>query len=104
VTDKEFKAASSTTAKVKARGGDVELVSILTTGGSLINEDLQKWLKSTYPEKAAMVGVQLMPIYELFDKTNANEKTAYDYLKELIDTYLTVDERMYGTITDKDVQ
>ena len=104
VTDAAFKAASSTTAKVKARGGDVELISILTTGGSLINEDLKKWLLSTAPEKATMVGVQAVPIYELFKGTSDYEDKAYEYLKELIDTYLKVDERMYGTITDKDVQ
>ena len=104
VTDKEFRAANSTTAKVKARGGDVELISILTTGGSLVNEDVKKWLLSTYPEKAAMVGVNTLPIYELFKGTSDDEKEAYKYLKELIDTYLKVDEKMYGTISDKDVQ
>ena len=104
VTDTEFKAANSTTAKVKARGGDVELVSILSTGGSLINEDLKKWLLSTYPEKAAMIGVETLPIYELFKGTSDYEDKAYEYLKELIDTYLKVDEKMYGIIKDKDVQ
>jgi hypothetical protein len=104
VTDTEFKAANSTTAKVKARGGDVELVSILSTGGSLINEDLKKWLLSTYPEKAAMIGVETLPIYELFKGTSTDEQEAYKYLKGLIDTYLKVDEKMYGIIKDKDVQ
>ena len=104
VTDKEFKAASSTTAKVKARGGEVELISILSTGGSLVNEDVKKWLLSTHPEKAAMVGVEAMPIYELFKGTSDDEKEAYKYLKELIDTYLKVDPKMYGTISNKDVQ
>ena len=104
VTDTEFKAANSTTAKVKARGGDVELVSILSTGGSLINEDLKKWLLSTYPEKAAMIGVETLPIYELFKGTSDYEDKAYEYLKGLIDTYLKVDEKMYGIIKDKDVQ
>ena len=104
MTDTEFKAANSTTAKVKARGGDVELVSILSTGGSLINEDLKKWLLSTYPEKAAMIGVETLPIYELFKGTSDYEDKAYEYLKELIDTYLKVDEKMYEIIKDKDVQ
>ena len=104
VSDAAYKAASSTTAKVKARGGDVELISILTTGGSLINEDVKKWLLTTDPEKAAMVGVKTIPIYELFKGTSTDEQDAHKYLKELIDTYLKVDERMYGTISDKDVQ
>lgn len=99
VTDKEFKAATSTTAKVKARGGDVELISILSTGGSLVNEDVKKWLLSTSPEKAAMVGVDTQPIYELFKK-EGDEQPAYTYLKDLIDTYLKVDPSMYGVIKD----
>lgn len=101
VTDAAYKAASSTTAKVKARGGDVELVSILATGGSLVNEDVAKWILTTNPEKAAMVGVDTKPIYMLFkhgDSDSADEKNAYIYLKDLIDTYLKVDEKMYGTI------
>jgi len=101
VTDAAYKAASSTTAKVKARGGDVELVSILATGGSLVNEDVAKWILTTNPEKAAMVGVDTKPIYMLFkhgDADPADEKNAYIYLKDLIDTYLKVDEKMYGTI------
>ena len=101
VTDVAFNAASSTKASVKARGGDVELVSILATGGSLVCEDLSKWLLTTDPEKAAMVGVRALPIYMLFDDSTAgNEKDAYTYLKNLIDTYLTVDEKMYGTLDD----
>ncbi len=104
VTDAAYKAASSTTAKIKARGGDVELISILTTGGSLVNEDVKKWLLTTSPDKAAMVGVNTLPIYELFKGTSDYEDKAYEYLKELIDTNLKVDPRMYGTITDKNVQ
>ena len=104
VTDAAYKAASSTTAKIKARGGDVELISILTTGGSLVNEDVKKWLLTTNPEKAAMVGVETKPIYELFKGTSDYEDKAYEYLKTLIDTYLKVDEKMYGIIKDKDVQ
>ena len=104
VTDAAYKAACSTNAKVKARGGDVELISILATGGSLVNEDVKKWLLTTNPEKAAMVGVETKPIYELFKGTSDYEDKAYEYLKELIDTNLKVDQRMYGTISNKDVK
>ena len=107
VTDAAYKAASSTNAKVKARGGDVELVSILATGGSLVNEDVKTWLLTTQPEKAAMVGVESQPIYVLFrhgDTDPVDEKNAYTYLKNLIDTYLKVDPKMYGTIKDSDVK
>jgi hypothetical protein len=100
VTDAAYKAASSTNAKVKARGGDVELISILSTGGSLVNEDVQKWMLTTHPEKAAMVGVDTQPIYVLFNPKDATEKPVYDDLKTLIDTYLKIDPKMYGTIKD----
>ena len=80
------------------------MISILATGGSLVNEDVKKWLLTTNPEKAAMVGVETKPIYELFKGTSDYEDKAYEYLKELIDTNLKVDQRMYGTISNKDVK
>lgn len=98
VTDAAYKAACSTNAKVKARGGDVELISILATGGSLVNEDVKKWMLTTAPEKAAMVGVETKPIYILFKGTSEDEQAAYTYLQDLIDTYLKVDTSMYGTL------
>ena len=98
VTDAAYKAACSTNAKVKARGGDVELISILATGGSLVNEDVKKWMLTTAPEKAAMVGVETLPIYELFNSKLPGEQAAYTYLKDLIDTCLKVDTSMYGTL------
>ena len=51
-----------------------------------------------------MIGVETLPIYELFKGTSTDEQEAYKYLKGLIDTYLKVDEKMYGIIKDKDVQ
>lgn len=87
VSDSSFNAASATSAQVKARGGDVERVSILSTGGTLNCADLGMWLLSTEPEKAAMVQLNVEPIYRLFNGSVAgDEKNAYDYLVKLIDT------------------
>lgn len=87
VSDSSFNAASATSAQVKARGGDVERVSILSTGGTLNCADLGLWLLSTEPEKAAMVQLNVEPIYRLFKDTGTgDEQTARAYLVNLIDT------------------
>ena len=87
VSDSSFNAASATSAQVKARGGDVERVSILATGGTLNCADLGMWLLSTEPEKAAMVQLNVEPIYRLFKDTGTgDEQTARAYLVKLIDT------------------
>ncbi|MBR2248946.1 MAG: hypothetical protein IJ844_00240 [Prevotella sp.] len=82
-TDSTFDAATSTTASVKARGGDVELVNILTTGGSLLNTQLAAWMLGTEPEKATMTYMEVQPIYMLFQKDD--EKAIYDFLRKLIE-------------------
>jgi hypothetical protein len=87
VSDSSFNAASATSAQVKARGGDVERVSILSTGGTLNCADLGMWLLSTEPEKAAMVQLNVEPIYRLFKDTGTgDEQTARAYLVKLMDT------------------
>jgi UDP-N-acetylglucosamine:LPS N-acetylglucosamine transferase len=98
VTDAQFDAASSTKAKVKARGNDIQLVNILATGGSLNCTDLAQWMLGAEPEKAAMVGMQVHPIYDIFDGTNANsdEGKARAYLKQYIDKSFSLDESKYG--------
>ena len=98
VTDAQFDAASSTKAKVKARGNDIQLVNILATGGSLNCTDLAQWMLGAEPKKAAMVGMQVHPIYDIFDGTNVNsdEGKARAYLKEYIDKDFSLDENKYG--------
>ena len=88
VKDSTFSAASATVAQVKARGGDVERVSILATGGTLNCADLAIWLLSTEPEKATMTEMLVEPIYRLFKDSGgtAEEAAAYTYLKDQIDT------------------
>jgi len=99
-TDSVFKASSSTTARVKARGGNVELVNILTTGGSLYCDDLAKWLLGTEAAKATMTGVTIQPIYDIFDDTdvNSDEGKARAYLKQIIDANFSLDPTHYGNI------
>jgi len=101
VTDSVFNAATSTTAKVKARGGDVERVNILTTGGSLLCEDLAAWLLGTEPEKAVMVGIITQPIYFLFDIKDPDELAVYEYLKDYIDTNYKINDPSFGVLKDE---
>ena len=99
VTDVELKASSSTKAQVKARGGDVERVNILTTGGSLESTELATWLLGTEAEKAVMVGIANVPIYTLFNDSGTattDEKNARAYLQDYVDKYFTLDPSNYG--------
>ena len=97
-TDDQFKAASSTKAKVKARGNDVQLVNILATGGSLNVTDLAQWMLGAEPEKATMVGMQVHPIYDIFDgsKADSDEAKARAFLKEYIDESYPLEQNKYG--------
>ena len=97
-TDDQFKAASSTKAKVKARGNDVQLVNILATGGSLNCDDLAKWMLGAEPEKATMTGMQVHPIYDIFDgsKADSDEAKARAFLKEYIDESYPLEQNKYG--------
>ena len=97
VTDSVYHASSTTKADVKARGGEIERVNILTTGGQLLRDDLATWLLATEPEKAAMVGINTVPIYVLFkDDEDGDEKNAHDYLQKLIDAHYSLDSSRYG--------
>jgi hypothetical protein len=97
VTDAQFDAASSTKAKVKARGNDVQLVNILATGGSLNCTDLAQWMLGAEPEKAAMVGMQVHPIYDIFKAdADSDEGKARAYLIKYIDKNFPLDENKYG--------
>ena len=87
-TDSTFNAATSTTANVKARGGNVERVNILTTGGTLLNTDLAAWMLGTEPEKATMTYMEVQPIHILFQKDNND---IYNYLRDLIEKKYNMD-------------
>ena len=105
VTDAQFNAASSTQAKVKARGNDIQLVNILATGGSLNCTDLAQWMLGAEPEKAAMVGMQVHPIYDIFDGSvvGSDEANARAFLVGYIDKSFPLDESKYGNELEIDL-
>lgn len=73
----------NTTAKLSVRGGDVEMVSILTHGGSLNNDSVAKWQMGCKPRKAVLVDMNLMPIYVLIPDLETRQ-----HLKNYFDTVL----------------
>ena len=105
-TNDQFDAASTTKAKVKARGNDIQLVNILATGGSLNCTDLAKWMLGAEPEKASMVGMQVHPIYDIFDGSSTateDERNARTFLKEYIDKNYSLDQNKYGNELEIDL-
>ncbi|MGG6547029.1 UNVERIFIED_CONTAM: MAC/perforin domain-containing protein, partial [Prevotella sp. 15_C9] len=61
-----------TEAKVNIRGGNVNEVCILATGGVLENEQVLSWQQSVEPSTAVMIDMKLVPIYLLI-----NDQTAH---------------------------
>ena len=104
-TNDQFDAATSTKAKVKARGNDVEKVNILATGGSLNTTTLAEWMLGHEPEKASMVGMQVHPIYDIFDgkKPDSDEGKARAFLVEYIDKNYPLDQNKYGNQLEIDL-
>lgn len=78
-TDDQKKKMQNTNAKATVKGGDVNIVSILATGGSLSNDSVLMWQQSVTPEKAVMVDMVLVPIYELF-QNGAAKKALKEYV------------------------
>lgn len=81
----ENKAISSMDAKVIIKGGDVNKISILTTGGTLKDSLVTEWQQSIEPAKAVMIDMKLVPIYELISNAKA-----HDTLKAYIEEYAAV--------------
>lgn len=57
--------ANSTQAKVNVRGGEVMLISILASGGTLEGGEVSKWQMSCTPEMATLIDMKLIPIYSV---------------------------------------
>ena len=74
---------SKTTATVKVRGGDVSLVNVLVTGGSLNDSDVTAWQNSCRPTLAVMVDMALVPIYVLIDDDYARDVLAAYFNEKL---------------------
>lgn len=77
-----------TEAKVNIRGGNVNEVCILATGGVLENEQVLSWQQSVEPSTAVMIDMKLVPIYLLI-----NDQTAHDALKAYVDKEGSLDKK-----------
>lgn len=83
--DQAKKIAEQTEAKINIRGGNVNQVCILATGGTLDNTEVKAWQLSVTPMTAVMIDMKLIPIYVLFD-----DNEAYQALKSYIDKEASV--------------
>lgn len=86
-SEDEKKVMENTEAKVTIRGGDVNEVCILATGGVLKNEQVLSWQQSVQPASAVMIDMKLVPIYLLID-----DVVAHDVLKDYVDREASLDK------------
>ena len=86
-TQDEKKLRDKTEAKVNIRGGNVNEVCILATGGVLENGQVLSWQQSVEPATAVMIDMKLVPIYQLI-----NDPTAHDALKAYVDKEGSLDK------------
>lgn len=86
------KAASSTEAQVKVRGGQIGMVNILVSGGELPASTVAEWQLTIKPNNSTMVDINILPIYRLFDPTDADEAAAMEALRKFIDAHYSLKE------------
>lgn len=84
------KAASSTEAQVKVRGGQIGMVNILVSGGELPASTVAEWQLTVVPNNSTMVDIHILPIYRLFDPTDADEAAAMGALRNFIDAHYSL--------------
>lgn len=84
------KAASSTEAQVKVRGGQIGMVNILVSGGELPASTVAEWQLTIRPNNSTMVDINILPIYRLFDSSNADEAAAMEALRNFIDAHYSL--------------
>lgn len=83
MTDSEKQLFSQTESKLAVRGGDVSLVSILVTGGSLSNQQVAAWQMSCRPRQAVLVDMNLLPIHYLIIDEESRQ-VMQNYLTKLL--------------------
>lgn len=83
MTDSEKKLFSKTESKLAVRGGNVSLVSILVTGGSLSDQQVAAWQMSCSPRQAVLVDINLLPIYYLIIDEESRQMMQ-NYLTKLL--------------------
>ncbi len=77
-----------TEAKVNIRGGNVNEICILATGGVLENKQVLSWQQSVAPSTAVMIDMKLVPIYLLI-----NDPTAHEALKAYVDKEASLENK-----------
>jgi hypothetical protein len=65
--DAAMRCNRSSESHVTARGGNVALVTALTTGqqATIDQQTLRKWQSTVTPQDAALIDIRLVPIYEV---------------------------------------
>lgn len=79
----EKEVESSTESKVNVRGGEVMLISIISSGGTLSDGQVQKWQMSCKPELATLIDMKLIPIYSIISDVNA-QRAVRNYILKTI--------------------
>lgn len=62
------------------RGGNVQLVSVLSSGGSVSDQTFHEWQLSVTPETAVMINMKIIPIYSVLV-----DQLSHDVLQEYIE-------------------
>ena len=83
MTDSEKQLFSQTETKLAVRGGDVSLVSILVTGGSLSDQQVATWQMSCRPRQAVLGDMNLLPIHYLIIDEESR-RLMQNYLTKLL--------------------
>ena len=78
-------------ALLRACADERKIDLILTTGGTLENEDLLAWQQSIEPKSAVMIDMKLVPIYLLI-----SDQAAKTYLQSYLESIATVPPKLPG--------
>lgn len=81
--ENDYEKVKNVEAKINVRGGDVSQVSILSTGGTLSNEDLQKWQQSIAPTTAVMIDMKLVDLSILLTPDSKAKEYLRAYLEKV---------------------
>ena len=86
--DAAMKCSRNSESNIKARGGNVSLVTAFTTGqkATIDVETLKDWQSSVTPQDAALIDIRLVPIYEvIYDAKTRN--ILRDYMNKSLQNY-----------------
>ena len=83
-----MKCSRNSESNIKARGGNVSLVTAFTTGqkATIDVETLRDWQASVTPQDAALIDIRVVPIYEvIYDAKTRN--ILRDYMNKSLQNY-----------------